>query len=800
MPDLTQITSPSGVKFTVAKDAADAFTGFLSDLEKTGYKINQGTSGGYNPRNIAGTNTPSQHSFGLAIDINSDRNPQGAKGNSDLPPNVADLAAAHGLTWGGGWSGDTRDPMHFEVSGKPVADAAAPSTDDLLTRMQKLAPAAAPQGAAGPSAVPAASAPAQGDEPSSDDLLSRMRAIAPPQQSSTQPPASGYVKNIGAGMLEGSAGAINFMSDPIGNLLKMPLTAGITAYQAIAPLVGGKRLSDQDVNDLLSDYGTQPGTRLVENAGSVLPGSGPSAPSQVMAATPGQQYVRSGVAGLAAGAELGAAAPNMLAAGAVSGTGAGLGGQALSDVAPNWLKPGAELAGQLIGGVAAPMAMKGIDIIGREGAGAIQKFAEGADKPATATDSSVPPPAPLSSGEAQPAGAQVTPPGVATITPAEDAAYRASAEGRKLMENQEIGMPDRNMYIPGETANAAEQEQRVEVARDLKAAGTESPGVTEDMKIAAQRNDQLRRGYVLDATGDEVSVHNETQAMNNDIKDAKAKVFDPGNIQGDVSMQPTIDFARDLMNKPINRQNSSLQRVFQGWIDRLTNPDGTAMTMGPEEAWGLRQDIDRSTSPLMQSEDPNPHMVAHQLSEMADVLDGGIDKAAPGYSDMLDTYKGHKQNIEAMQVLQTKMRPLLAQIGTPLRFSDYQRVMKNIVDMRRTPSTDLNPYKSISDDTMQKLWNVRDSLRRTASATELAKAPGSDTVPNIIDVLKRYGTQAGMHGVANLISPGWGSIALKAVQDVTAPARAASAAARQRAAAQQLIYPPNQLIQPDAAP
>jgi hypothetical protein len=169
MPDLTQVTAPSGAKFTVAKDAADAFSGFLTDLEKTGYKIDQKSSGGYNPRNIAGTNTPSQHAFGHAIDINPGSNPRGAKGPSDLPANVADLAAAHGLTWGGGWSGDTRDPMHFELSGKPVA--AAPSVDDLAARIEALRAKVTPG---------APAAPSEEEAPSVDDLAKRIEALPRP--------------------------------------------------------------------------------------------------------------------------------------------------------------------------------------------------------------------------------------------------------------------------------------------------------------------------------------------------------------------------------------------------------------------------------------------------------------------------------------------------------------------------------------------------------------------------------------------------------------------------------------------
>lgn len=110
---LTEITSRSGARFTVASEHADRFNALISDLEAAGYHIDPRQSGGYNPRNIAGTSTPSQHSFGRAIDINTQLNARGTRGNID--PRIArELAQRHGFVWGGDWRNP--DPMHFEVA------------------------------------------------------------------------------------------------------------------------------------------------------------------------------------------------------------------------------------------------------------------------------------------------------------------------------------------------------------------------------------------------------------------------------------------------------------------------------------------------------------------------------------------------------------------------------------------------------------------------------------------------------------------------------------------------------------
>jgi hypothetical protein len=117
-PRLKQISTPGGAKFSVAEEASDRFQGLVNDLEAAGYKVNPETSGGYNKRYIAGTQTPSQHAYGLAIDVNATSNPRGAGKSSDIPADLANrLAEKWGMTWGGNWKGETRDPMHFEVAG-----------------------------------------------------------------------------------------------------------------------------------------------------------------------------------------------------------------------------------------------------------------------------------------------------------------------------------------------------------------------------------------------------------------------------------------------------------------------------------------------------------------------------------------------------------------------------------------------------------------------------------------------------------------------------------------------------------
>lgn len=68
------------------------------------------------------TDTPSNHSWGLALDINAPENVFGGTTHT-IPVAMARLWNTYGFRWGGDYPG-TKDWMHFEFMGRP-ADAKA---------------------------------------------------------------------------------------------------------------------------------------------------------------------------------------------------------------------------------------------------------------------------------------------------------------------------------------------------------------------------------------------------------------------------------------------------------------------------------------------------------------------------------------------------------------------------------------------------------------------------------------------------------------------------------------------------
>jgi hypothetical protein len=76
-------------------------------------------AGCYNFRKIGGSNRLSTHSWGVGIDIDSAKNPQGEKHDESkgmMPMAVVKIFEAEGWKWGGRFGGTRVDCMHFQAT------------------------------------------------------------------------------------------------------------------------------------------------------------------------------------------------------------------------------------------------------------------------------------------------------------------------------------------------------------------------------------------------------------------------------------------------------------------------------------------------------------------------------------------------------------------------------------------------------------------------------------------------------------------------------------------------------------
>ncbi len=145
----------SPVRLSVRKEIAPLVAWLSQQTVSRGYGFRKGQCWGFACRAIRGSKTPSNHSWGLAVDINSLANPMGPSLKTDMPSWMPKLWTQHGFRWGGTYT-TRKDAMHYEYMGTP-RDAAR----TIAGLGVAPAPvAAASGGAAAPARAAAAKAPA----------------------------------------------------------------------------------------------------------------------------------------------------------------------------------------------------------------------------------------------------------------------------------------------------------------------------------------------------------------------------------------------------------------------------------------------------------------------------------------------------------------------------------------------------------------------------------------------------------------------------------------------------------------
>jgi hypothetical protein len=123
---VTSITSPSGRSFTVAKEFAANFQGFINDYEGAGGKIGPESGG------VGSRGNPSYHPLGRAIDINQAGYGIRSRSGTTLPQDVEDKLA---MKWGlfpGSQFKSRSDIGHFEVRNAELAAEARERLDKSM--------------------------------------------------------------------------------------------------------------------------------------------------------------------------------------------------------------------------------------------------------------------------------------------------------------------------------------------------------------------------------------------------------------------------------------------------------------------------------------------------------------------------------------------------------------------------------------------------------------------------------------------------------------------------------------------
>lgn len=313
-------------------------------------------------------------------------------------------------------------------------------------------------------------------------------------------------------------------------------------------------------------------------------------------------------------------------------------------------------------------------------------------------------------------GAAATPSGLTAMSPREAAASQADAESYRLLNPRPPGR-DTTEYVPGVAPTEAEFANNSDVAARQNYV-SQTPGQKNIFDARQKANNNARVDYFLDTAGTKTQVNTLKEARSQQATTDLDAAF---KNKAPTDLQPVVETVQQILNDPRNSENTALQKYIAPILDRLHNADGT-LKSDPEVIYGLREDVNRSLSKVARAENPTLAHVSGEMQEVKSALDVAIEQGAPGYRQYLQNYAEASRPIDTLERIQEDAHGIINGAERTITFAGFDRFMKDLIAERKAPG--VNQAKSISDDTMERLWNIHADLNRYQSAVNAGKVVG----------------------------------------------------------------------------
>jgi hypothetical protein len=336
--------------------------------------------------------------------------------------------------------------------------------------------------------------------------------------------------------------------------------------------------------------------------------------------------------------------------------------------------------------------------------------------------------------------------------PGEAAANRLQGEVERLATPPRQNDPA--VYIPGTKPTLAEVTGDPRAAMDQKYNRQQAEAMQSHIEQENHNADAVS-DYYADTAGSAHTLERMNVARDERAKENIQQVFgDPHSERPPADPSGVIQFMDDTLADPRMQERDIIQKTIPNLIDRFYNEDGSMKT-DPLSLYGIRQHIQDL---LNGAGDPETNaaarMLRRELMQVQSRLDDTIEAAAPGFAQYRADYTRDSREIDAMKLLQDERLSLLNkdQHITPAKWFSF---MRGIVEGRADP---MDPAAALSDDQMNRLWNITDHLKRS-TFIDAGKPRDSGT-----SQLLEWGKRFGMHAGAFMISPGIANLAVPMIE------------------------------------
>ena len=356
--------------------------------------------------------------------------------------------------------------------------------------------------------------------------------------------------------------------------------------------------------------------------------------------------------------------------------------------------------------------------------------------------------------QAQSVGAAVSPATAPAMSAAQAEASRATGFNQRMSTQAAPGL-DNTEYVPGSKPTLPEQLADPALAAQQRVIAPGNP----EFAALDRSNNEARLDHFDGLAGTPTTLQNLEEARDAQAQVDLSKAF---TNKQPADAQPVLDHLDAALAGP-NGKLGPVRSALTEVRSSLFDADGN-LESDPEVLYGARKNISYLLSKAGRAANPGyaDATVQRQLAGVKDVLDSSIESGAPGYQQYLSNYAQASKPIDVQDLLQSYRTGLLDASGN-MQLSRVNAMMKSIG--QKMQAQGVNPAKSLDDNTVDQLFNLRSDLLRQNNRN-LARPAGSDTAHNLTvgNEIGMNALSAGAHVLASRI-PGAGMIIGPAIQN-----------------------------------
>ena len=252
--------------------------------------------------------------------------------------------------------------------------------------------------------------------------------------------------------------------------------------------------------------------------------------------------------------------------------------------------------------------------------------------------------------------------------------------------------------------------------------------------------DAARKILGPDATDEEIAA---AQTMMPSLP-GSGKTPKPPPVKGPSDSKPVVDWIDGILSSPAGQVGPVRQNLatIRGQLTQM-GPDGVPVyETNPAQLAGIRDNLSHLLSSTSESGRTAQQYASKELTGLKGQLDDAIEQGAPGFKDYLSQYAAASKPIDQQKFLQG------------LGFNEPKDFTANKVDSaidraeNQRNSGGAKDAKSLTDDQMQFLYNLREDLRRSQQSDYGKRYIGSSTVQNLAtsSMMDRLGIPAAVVG------------------------------------------------------